>query len=55
MKCATIDTQTKLRAKIDFTNCRLPQEETAIKYLTRLGWRVNEARKVDNTMSERRF
>ncbi len=31
LKCASIDAQTKLRAKIAFINCRISNEETAIK------------------------
>ena len=55
MKCASIDAQTKLRAKLAFTNCRVSHEETAINYLTRLEQRANEARNYDIKISEKRF
>ena len=35
-KCASVDSQTKLRAKMAFLNCRISNEETAINFLTRL-------------------
>ena len=36
MKCAAIDSHTKIRAKMVFINCKITQEETAINFLTRL-------------------
>ena len=34
IKCASIDSQTKQRAKYTFSNCKIGQEETAINFLT---------------------
>ena len=55
MKCASIDAQTKLRAKMAFTNCKISNEETAINYLTRLEQKANEARNYDIKISEKKF
>ena len=55
MKCASIDAQTKLRAKLAFTNCIVSHEETAKNYLTRLEQRANEARNFYIKISEKRF
>ena len=55
MKCASIDAQTKLRAKMAFNNCRISNEENAINFLTRLEQKANEARNFDIKISEKRF
>ena len=55
MKCAPIDVQTKLTAKLAFNNCRISFGNTAINFLTRLEQKVNETRTFDIKMSERRF
>ena len=55
LKCASIDTQTKLRAKMAFINCRVSNDETAINFLTRLEQKANEARNFDIKISERKF
>jgi len=55
LKCASIDAQTKLRAKLAFINCRISNEETAINFLTRLEQKANEARNFDIKISERKF
>ena len=47
MKCAAIDSHTKMRAKMAFLNCKITQEETAINFLTRLEQKANEARNFD--------
>ena len=47
MKCASIDAQTKLRAKMAFDNCRISNDETIINFLTRLEQKANEARNFD--------
>ena len=51
MKCASIDEQTRLRAKMAFHNCRISHEETAINFLTRLEQKANEARNFDVKIS----
>ena len=55
MKCASIDAQTKLRAKLAFTNRRVSHEESTINYLTRLEQKANGARNFGIKMSEKRF
>ena len=55
MKCAAIDSHTKMRAKMAFLNCKITQEETAINFLTRLEQKANEARNFDIKISEKRF
>ena len=54
-KCASIDSQTRLRAKNAFINCRMSQEETAINFLTRLKQIANEARNYEINISEKKF
>ena len=54
-KCASIDSNTKLRAKLAFVNCRISHEETAINFLTRLEQKANEARNYDMKISEKEF
>ena len=54
-KCASIDSQTKQRAKYAFSNCKIGQEETAINFLTRLEQKANEARNYDVKISDRKF
>ena len=54
-KCASIDSQTRLRAKNAFINCKMSQEETAINFLTRLEQKANEARNYDINISEKKF
>ena len=46
MKCASVDENTKLRARIQFLSCKMTFEETAINFLTRLGQKANEATKL---------
>ena len=36
MKCASVDGNTKLRARMQFLSCKMTFEETAINFLTRL-------------------
>ena len=55
IKCASVDSQTRLRAKPAFIECRISQEETAINFLTRLEQKANEARNFDIKISERKF
>ena len=55
VKCASIDSQTKQRAKYAFNNCRIEQEETAINFLTRLEQKANEARNYDIKISDKKF
>ena len=55
MKCASVDENTKLRAKMQFLSCRIGNEETAINFLTRLEQKANEARNYDIRISEKRF
>ena len=47
IKCASIDSNTRLRAKLAFVNCRISHEETVINFLTRLEQKANEARNYD--------
>ena len=54
-KCASVDSQTRLRAKTAFIECRISQEETAINFLTRLEQKANEARNFDIKISEKKF
>ena len=54
-KCASIDSQTRLRAKNAFINCRMSQEETAINFLTRFEQKANEARSYEINISEKKF
>ena len=35
-KCTSIESNTRLRAKLAFVNCGISHEETAITFLTRL-------------------
>ena len=53
INCASNDSNTKLRAKMAFINCRISHEETAINFLTRLEQKANEARNYDMKISER--
>ena len=55
MKCAPVDENTKLRARMQFLSCRMTFEETAINFLTRLEQKANEARNYDIRISERKF
>ena len=55
MKCASVDENTKLRAKMQFLLCKIGNEETAINFLTRLEQRANETRNYDLRISEKRF
>ena len=55
MKCASVDENTKLRAKMQFLSCRIGNEETDINFLTLLEQRVNEARNYDIRIIEKRF
>ncbi len=55
VKCASIDSQTKQRAKYDFNNCKIGQEEIAINFLTRLEQKANEARNYDIKISDKKF
>ena len=54
-KCASIDSQTKQRAKYALNNCKIGQVETAINFLTRLEQKANEARNYDETISDSKF
>ena len=55
IKCASVDSVTKLRAKMAFINCRICHEETAINFLTRLEQMTNEAYNYDMEISEKEF
>ena len=54
-KCASVDSNTKLRAKMAFINCNISHEETVINFLTRLEQKANEARNYDMKISEKTF
>ena len=54
-KCASVNSNTKLRAKLAFVNCRKNQEEAVINFLTRLEQKANEARNYDMKISEKEF
>ena len=54
-KCASVDSHTRLRAKMAFINCRIANEETAINFLTRLEQKANEARNYDIKITEKKF
>ena len=54
-KCASYDSNSKLRAKLAFINCRISQEETAINFLSRLEQKANEARNFDMRITEKKF
>ena len=47
MKCASVDENTRLRARMQFLSCKLTFEETTINFLTRLEQKANEARIYD--------
>ena len=51
-KCASYDSNSKLRAKLAFTNCKMSQEETLINFLSRSEQKANEARNFDITISD---
>ena len=53
MKCASVDENTKLRAKMQFLPCKIGNEETAINFLARLEQRSNEARNYDIRIAEK--
>ena len=55
IKCASVDSQTRLRAKTAFIDCRISQEETAINFLTRMEQKADEARNYDIKISEKEF
>ena len=55
IKCVSVDSQTRLKAKTAFIDCRISQEETAIIFLTRLEQKSNEARNYDIKISEKKF
>ena len=55
MKCASVDENTKLRARMQFLSCKMTFEETAINFLTRLEEKANEARNYDIRISKRKF
>ena len=55
IKCSSVDSQTKQRAKYSFYNCKIGQEETAINFLTRLEQKANEARNYDVKISDKKF
>ena len=55
IKCASVDSQTRLRTKTSFIECKISQEETAINFLTRLEQKANEARNYDIKISEKKF
>ena len=55
LKCASVDENTKIRARTAFMNCKISYEETVIDFLTRLEQRANEARNYDIKISEKRF
>ena len=54
MKCASVDENTKLRARMQFLSCRMTFEEIAINFLTRLEQKANEARNYDIRISEKK-
>ena len=55
MKCASVDENTKLRAKMQFLSCKIGNEETAINFLASLEQRANDARNYDIRITEKRF
>ena len=55
MKCASVDENTNLRAKMHFLSCKIGNEETAINFLTILEQRANKARNYDIRIAEKIF
>ena len=55
MKCASVDENTKLKARMQFLFCKIGHEETAINFLIRLEQKANEARNYDINISEKKF
>ena len=55
MKCASVDENTKFRARMQFLSCKMTFEETAINFLTKLEQKANEARNCDIKISGRKF
>ncbi len=55
MKCASIDSPTKIRTESAFNNHKAIQEEKTINVLTRLEQKVNEARNHGVRISDRKF
>ena len=53
MKCASVDENIKLRARMQFLSCKIGHKETAINFLTRLEQKANEARNYDVTISHK--
>ena len=47
MKCASVDENTKLRARIQFLSCKMTFEEIAMNFLTRLEQKANKERNYD--------
>ena len=52
IKCASVDSKTRQRAKDSFKNCRIAQDETSIGFLSRLELKANQARNYDVKISE---
>ena len=55
IKCASINSKTRNRAKQAFLECRITQDETSIGFLSRLERKANEARLYDVKISEYKF
>ena len=55
IKCASVDSNTRLRAKLAFVNCRISHEENAVNFSTRFEQKANEARNYDMRISEKEF
>ena len=55
IKCASIDSKTRDRAKQAFLQCRIAQDETSIGFLSRLERKASEARNYDVKISETKF
>ena len=49
----SVDSNTKLRAKVALVNYRISLENTALIFLTRLKQKANEARNYDIKISEK--
>lgn len=55
IKCASVDSKTRQRAKQDFMACKIAMDKTSIGFLSRLERKANEARNYDIKISEKKF
>ena len=54
-KYASVDSNTKQKARLAFIICRISHEETAINFLTKLEHQANEARNYNTKISDKEF